>query len=90
MICFHKIISHWKPIDYDVQESEFHYLTIPFGLKMYPSMTDVRDVPQWRGGLVSHADTEDTNNPCNLLLPYPKLSLGQHSLLSHILGVEER
>ncbi|XP_053825686.1 39S ribosomal protein L48, mitochondrial isoform X1 [Vidua macroura] len=57
---------------------------------MYPSMTDVRDVPQWRGGLASHGDTEDNNNPCNRLLPYPKLSLGQRSLLSHVLGLEER
>lgn len=61
VICFHTAISHWKSIDCDLQESEFRNLTIPFGLKMYPSMIDVRDIPQWGGGLVSHGDTEDNN-----------------------------
>lgn len=93
--CFHKAVSHWKPIDCNVQETEFCVLTIPFGLEMYPSMIDPRDTPQWRGGLVSHGDPEDKQligrgDPCNLLLPYPKLSLGQHSLLSHLLWEEER
>lgn len=79
--CLHKAISHWKPINCDVQETEFCDLTIPFGLEMYPPMIDVRDIPQWRGGLVSHGDPEDKQllgrgDPCNLLLPYPKLSLG--------------
>lgn len=62
VICFHKAISHWKPIDCDVQETESRDLTIPFGLKMYPSMIDVRDIPQWRDGLVSHGDTEDNKS----------------------------
>ncbi|CAN8194678.1 unnamed protein product [Coccothraustes coccothraustes] len=84
VICFHKAISHWKPIDCDVQESEFPDLTVPFGLKMYPPMIDGRDIPQGRrGGLVSHGDTEDNSNPRNQqLLPYPTLS--------HVLGVEQR
>lgn len=83
VICFHKAISHWKPIECNVQESEFPDLTVPFGLKMYPPMMDGRDIPQWRrGGLVSHGDTEDSSNPCNLFLPYPTLS--------HVLGMEQR
>lgn len=83
VICFHKAISHWEPIDCDVQESEFPDLTVPFGLKMYPSMIDVRDIPQWRGGLISRGDKDENRrrDPCNLLLLYPKLSLGQRSLL---------
>lgn len=59
VICFHKAISHWKPINGNVQESEFSDLAVPFGLKMYPSMIDVRDIHQWRGGLVSHGYTEE-------------------------------
>lgn len=59
VICFHKAISHWNPIDCDVQETQFHDLTVPFGLEMCPSMIDVRDTLQWRGALMV---TQRTNN----------------------------